>query len=99
MASIFATPVSLSRGKEGRQKPACPTHVAGHEKHTILKAAYSYWNVATTVPLQEYQGTFDHRADPETEMVAAALSSCFASTSSVTWCPDAVATATSKSDG
>ena len=25
----------------------------GHEKHTQLKAAYSYWNVATTVPLQD----------------------------------------------
>ena len=25
----------------------------GHAKHTLLKAAYSYWNVATTVPLQD----------------------------------------------
>ena len=25
---------------------------AGHEKHNQLRAAYSYWNVANTVPLQ-----------------------------------------------
>lgn len=30
-----------------------PSSILGHEKHTILKAAYSYWNVATTVPLQD----------------------------------------------
>ena len=27
-------------------------HFAGHEKHNQLRAAYSYWNVANTVPLQ-----------------------------------------------
>lgn len=26
--------------------------LVGHAKHNLLKAAYSYWNVATTVPLQ-----------------------------------------------
>ncbi|CAJ1340687.1 unnamed protein product [Effrenium voratum] len=30
-----------------------PSSILGHEKHTQLKAAYSYWNVATTVPLQD----------------------------------------------
>jgi len=30
-----------------------PSSILGHEKHTLLKAAYSYWNVATTVPLHE----------------------------------------------
>merc|ERR1712025_1142459 len=30
-----------------------PSSILGHEKHTLLKAAYSYWNVATTVSLQE----------------------------------------------
>jgi len=30
-----------------------PSSILGHDKHNILKAAYSYWNVATTVPLQE----------------------------------------------
>ena len=25
----------------------------GHEKHNQLRAAYSYWNVANTVPLQD----------------------------------------------
>ncbi|CAE7365427.1 Nmt1 [Symbiodinium natans] len=30
-----------------------PSSILGHEKHTVLKAAYSYWNVATTVPLQD----------------------------------------------
>ena len=27
--------------------------LSGHEKHNQLRAAYSYWNVATTVPLQD----------------------------------------------
>merc|ERR1719424_601282 len=30
-----------------------PSSILGHEKYTLLKAAYSYWNVATTVPLHE----------------------------------------------
>eukprot|EP00933_Yihiella_yeosuensis_P046622 TRINITY_DN421_c4_g1_i1.p1 TRINITY_DN421_c4_g1~~TRINITY_DN421_c4_g1_i1.p1 ORF type:complete len:478 (+),score=112.21 TRINITY_DN421_c4_g1_i1:133-1566(+) len=30
-----------------------PSSILGHEKHTSLKAAYSYWNVATTVPLHD----------------------------------------------
>merc|ERR1719158_2506251 len=30
-----------------------PSSILGHEKYTVLKAAYSYWNVATTVPLHE----------------------------------------------
>jgi len=30
-----------------------PSSILGHEKHTLLRAAYSYWNVATTVPLHE----------------------------------------------
>jgi len=30
-----------------------PSSVLGNDKHTLLKAAYSYWNVATTVPLRE----------------------------------------------
>lgn len=30
-----------------------PSSILGNEKYTLLKAAYSYWNVATTVPLHE----------------------------------------------
>jgi len=30
-----------------------PSSILGHEKHSLLKAAYSYWNVATTVPMHE----------------------------------------------
>jgi glycylpeptide N-tetradecanoyltransferase len=30
-----------------------PSSILGHDKYDILKAAYSYWNVATTVPLHE----------------------------------------------
>mmetsp|Transcript_4337 Transcript_4337/g.7622 ORF Transcript_4337/g.7622 Transcript_4337/m.7622 type:complete len:442 (+) Transcript_4337:114-1439(+) len=30
-----------------------PSSILGHDKHNILKAAYSYWNVATTVPLSD----------------------------------------------
>merc|ERR1711972_1261034 len=30
-----------------------PSTILGNEKHSLLKAAYSYWNVATTVPLHE----------------------------------------------
>merc|ERR1719174_1879504 len=30
-----------------------PSSILGHVKHSLLKAAYSYWNVATTVPLHE----------------------------------------------
>lgn len=30
-----------------------PSSILGNDKHNLLKAAYSYWNVATTVPLQE----------------------------------------------
>lgn len=30
-----------------------PSSILGHEKHNVLRAAYSYWNVATTVPLHE----------------------------------------------
>jgi len=30
-----------------------PSTILGHDKYNLLKAAYSYWNVATTVSLQE----------------------------------------------
>merc|ERR1711988_1868958 len=30
-----------------------PSTILGNEKHSLLRAAYSYWNVATTVPLQD----------------------------------------------
>merc|ERR1711972_326695 len=30
-----------------------PSSILGNDKYTLLKAAYSYWNVATTVPLHE----------------------------------------------
>jgi len=30
-----------------------PSSILGHDKYTLLKAAYCYWNVATTVPLHE----------------------------------------------
>jgi len=30
-----------------------PSSILGNEKYNLLKAAYSYWNVATTVPLHE----------------------------------------------
>merc|ERR1719454_1428968 len=30
-----------------------PSTILGNDKYTLLKAAYSYWNVATTVPLQD----------------------------------------------
>jgi len=30
-----------------------PSSILGNDKHTLLKAAYSYWNVATTVPLHD----------------------------------------------
>jgi len=30
-----------------------PSSILGHPKHNHLKAAYSYWNVATTVPFHE----------------------------------------------
>ena len=30
-----------------------PSSIIGHEKHSILNAAYSYYNVATTVPLKQ----------------------------------------------
>jgi glycylpeptide N-tetradecanoyltransferase len=30
-----------------------PSTILGNDKHNLLKAAYSYWNVATTVPLHE----------------------------------------------
>mmetsp|Transcript_49933 Transcript_49933/g.89918 ORF Transcript_49933/g.89918 Transcript_49933/m.89918 type:complete len:180 (+) Transcript_49933:2-541(+) len=30
-----------------------PSTILGHEKHNLLKAAYSFWNVATAVPLQD----------------------------------------------
>lgn len=30
-----------------------PSSILGHEKHQLLRAAYSYWNVATTVSLHE----------------------------------------------
>jgi glycylpeptide N-tetradecanoyltransferase len=30
-----------------------PSTILGHDKYNLLKAAYSYWNVATTVPLHE----------------------------------------------
>ena len=30
-----------------------PSSIIGHEKHSVLNAAYSYYNVATTVPLKQ----------------------------------------------
>ncbi|CAE7219203.1 Nmt1 [Symbiodinium sp. CCMP2456] len=30
-----------------------PSSILGNPKHNLLRAAYSYWNVATTVPLQD----------------------------------------------
>jgi len=30
-----------------------PSTILGNDKYSLLKAAYSYWNVATTVPLHE----------------------------------------------
>jgi len=30
-----------------------PSSILGNDKYTLLKAAYSYWNVATTVPMHE----------------------------------------------
>lgn len=30
-----------------------PSSILGNDKHSLLRAAYSYWNVATTVPLHE----------------------------------------------
>ena len=30
-----------------------PSTVIGHEKHSTLKAAYSFYNVATSMPLQD----------------------------------------------
>lgn len=30
-----------------------PSSILGNDKYSLLKAAYSYWNVATTVPLHE----------------------------------------------
>ena len=30
-----------------------PSSIIGHEKHNVLNAAYSYYNVATTVPLKQ----------------------------------------------
>mmetsp|Transcript_155564 Transcript_155564/g.282953 ORF Transcript_155564/g.282953 Transcript_155564/m.282953 type:complete len:497 (+) Transcript_155564:189-1679(+) len=30
-----------------------PSTILGHDKYNLLKAAYSYWNVATTVPIHE----------------------------------------------
>merc|ERR1712194_481713 len=46
------------RDNDGEVMDVCsfyslPSSILGHEKHTLLKAAYSYWNVATTVSLQE----------------------------------------------
>jgi glycylpeptide N-tetradecanoyltransferase len=32
---------------------ALPSSILGNTKHNLLRAAYSYWNVATTVPLHE----------------------------------------------
>merc|ERR1719183_1029197 len=32
---------------------ALPSSILGHAKYTLLKAAYSYWNVATTVSMHE----------------------------------------------
>merc|ERR1712129_175939 len=30
-----------------------PSSILGHEKHNLLRAAYSFWNVARTVPFHE----------------------------------------------
>merc|ERR1719413_94470 len=32
---------------------ALPSTILGHDKYNTLRAAYSYWNVATTVSLQD----------------------------------------------
>lgn len=50
--------VSQSGSNKGRVTDVCsfyslPSSILGHEKHTYLKAAYSYWNVATSVSLEK----------------------------------------------
>uniref|UniRef100_A0A7S4QTD2 Glycylpeptide N-tetradecanoyltransferase n=1 Tax=Alexandrium monilatum TaxID=311494 RepID=A0A7S4QTD2_9DINO len=49
---------SYVREDGGEVKDVCsfyslPSTILGHEKYSLLKAAYSYWNVATTVSLPE----------------------------------------------
>merc|ERR1712194_244038 len=44
------------RDNDGEVTDVCsfyslPSSILGHEKHNLLKAAYSYWNVATSVSL------------------------------------------------
>jgi len=48
----------VREGSAGQITDVCsfyslPSSILGHEKHSLLKAAYSYWNVATTVPMHE----------------------------------------------
>jgi glycylpeptide N-tetradecanoyltransferase len=49
---------SYVREVDGEVRDVCsfyslPSSILGNEKYSLLKAAYSYWNVATTVSLQE----------------------------------------------
>ena len=37
---------------------ALPSSILRHEKHTQLKAAYSFWNVATTADLNDLMKVF-----------------------------------------
>lgn len=49
---------SYVREVDGKVTDVCsfyslPSNILGHDKYNLLKAAYSYWNVATTVPMHE----------------------------------------------
>jgi len=48
----------VREGRPGEVTDVCsfyclPSNILGHDKYNLLKAAYSYWNVATTVPLHD----------------------------------------------
>lgn len=48
----------VREGRSGEVTDVCsfyslPSTILGNEKYSLLKAAYSYWNVATTVPLHD----------------------------------------------
>merc|ERR1712061_515496 len=48
----------VREGASGEVSDVCsfyslPSTILGNDKHNLLKAAYSYWNVATTVSLSE----------------------------------------------
>lgn len=52
---------SYVRESDGEVTDVCsfyslPSTILGSDKYKLLKAAYSYWNVATTVPLHELMG-------------------------------------------